>query len=112
MRIRGKARRKAVKRKWSRHRKRSPEIPGGFAPLIPDRASITLFLPDRGHFLKQLHSCCIRVSRSSRESVTAAILLTILLPASPAVLNAADAPTVQPNVVFILADDQRFDELG
>ncbi|MBM4091501.1 MAG: hypothetical protein FJ276_19055 [Planctomycetes bacterium] len=39
-------------------------------------------------------------------------LLTALLLAPPAALSAADVPKPKPNVVFILADDQRFDELG
>ncbi len=39
-------------------------------------------------------------------------LLTALLLAPPAALHAGDAPQQKPNVVFILADDQRFDELG
>ncbi|MBM4089501.1 MAG: hypothetical protein FJ276_08745 [Planctomycetes bacterium] len=42
----------------------------------------------------------------------ALLLLTALLLAPPAALHAGDAPTQKPNVVFILADDQRFDELA
>lgn len=40
------------------------------------------------------------------------LLLTALLLAPLAALQADDAPKHKPNVVFILADDQRFDELG
>ncbi len=39
-------------------------------------------------------------------------LLTALLSAPLAALHAADAAKEQPNIVFILADDQRCDELG
>jgi arylsulfatase A-like enzyme len=39
-------------------------------------------------------------------------LLTALLLAPLAALHAGDGPRQKPNVVFILADDQRFDELG
>ena len=39
------------------------------------------------------------------------LFLTALLLVPAAALHAGDASTQKPNVVFILADDQRFDEL-